>query len=256
MEIRQAPERRAGQLTFTGTLLSDHRLRAAVAQAVNPQAITDAVVAPIAPGAKPVGNHLVPPAHPAYKDNSSTLPHNPDAARATLTKLGWNPTGAVRSKNGKRLTLRLAVEATPTGRTIGRLLSEQLLAVGIETTLAEVPPERLHDPHRAPGDFDLIAFERTKSPYPLSHDRPPSQKDDSGRVDIPEATALYNRATGELDQAKRHTLLNQIDVLTWQHAHHLPLYPVPGAYAVRATLANFGAPGLSSHSFSTAGFLN
>ena len=256
VQIRQALERRAGQLTFNsakGALLSDQRLRAAVAQAVDPQAITDAVVGPIAPGAKAVGNHVVPPGHAAYKDNASTLPHNPNAARATLDKLGWKPNGTVRTKNGKRLTLRLVVEATPTGRTVGRLVADQLLAVGVEAKVEEVPTERLHDTHLIPGEFDLIAFERTRSPYPISHDR--QALTNFGRVVIPEMNALHDRAAAELDQAKRNTLVNRIDVLAWQHAHHLPLYPAPGAYAVRATLANFGAPGLSSHGFRTAGFL-
>lgn len=262
VQIRQAHERRAGQLTFNGAkgaLLSDQRLRAAVAQAVDPQAITDAVVGPIVPGAKAVGNHVLPPGHAAYKDNASALPHNPDAARAALDKLGWKPDGTVRAKDGKRLSLRLVTDATPTGRTVGRLVAKQLLAVGVEAKVEEAPTESLHDTHLTPGEFDLIAFERTKSPYPISHDRQAFQKDTAnanfGRVVIPEVNALHDRAAGELDQAKRNTLVNQIDVLAWKHTHHLPLYPTPGAYAVRANLANFGAPGLGSHGFRTAGFL-
>ncbi|MGW8765105.1 ABC transporter substrate-binding protein [Streptomyces sp. NPDC055815] len=56
VEIRQAPERLAGQVTFNGAAgapLADERLRRAVAQAVDPQAITSALLGRIVPGAQP-----------------------------------------------------------------------------------------------------------------------------------------------------------------------------------------------------------
>jgi len=34
----------------------------------------------------------------------------------------------------------------------------------------------------------------------------------------------------------------------------VPLFPSPGAYAVRSTLANFGAPGLSDIDYAQIGF--
>lgn len=261
VEVRQAPERRVGQLTFNGAKgapLSDQRLRAAIAQAVDQQAITDAVVGPVVPGAKAVGNHVLPPGHAAYKDNASALPHDPDAARAALDELGWKPDGAARAKGGKRLSLRLVVAATPTGQTVGSLVAQQLQAVGVEARTEAVPTEDFHDTRLAKGDFDLIAFERTTSPYPLSRDRHAFQEPTGtnyGRVVIPEATAIHERAAAELDPAQRNELVDQIDVLAWKHAHHLPLYPGYGVYAARANLANFGAPGLASLGFATAGFL-
>jgi peptide/nickel transport system substrate-binding protein len=58
-----------------------------------------------------------------------------------------------------------------------------------------------------------------------------------------------------LDDAKRADLGNQIDQLIWQEVHHLPLYPSTGAYAVRSTLANFGAPGFADIDYINAGFV-
>jgi peptide/nickel transport system substrate-binding protein len=54
---------------------------------------------------------------------------------------------------------------------------------------------------------------------------------------------------------KRRKIANEIDVLAWKHAHHLPLYPASGAYAVREDLANYGARGLGAYGFERAGFL-
>ncbi|SDD39731.1 ABC transporter family substrate-binding protein [Actinokineospora iranica] len=265
VEIRQATERRAGQLSFNGgdgAPLSDEKLRVAIAQAVDPQAVTDVVVGPIAPGSKAVGNHILPPGYAGYRDNSGVLPHNPDAARAALDAQGWVLDGAVRVKNGQRLSLRFVVQATPTGRTVAGVVAEQLAKVGVEAKVEAVPVERFQDTYLQPGNFDIIAFEWTKSPYPVSHDRPVFQVPEGakagnnfGRVVVPGIQELYDRAIAEFDPAKRDELANEIDVLAWRHAHHLPLYPESGAYAVRSKLANYGARGLGAYGFAAAGFM-
>ncbi|WP_406278220.1 ABC transporter family substrate-binding protein [Nocardia sp. NBC_00881] len=265
VEIRQATERRAGQLTFNGgegALLSDERLRIAIAQAIDAQAVTDVVVGPIVPGAKAVGNHILPPGYAGYEDNSGALRHHPDAARAALEAQGWVLDGNVRVKDGRPLKLRFVVQATPTGRTVAGVVTEQLAAVGVRAQVEAVPVERFQDTYLQPGNFDIIAFEWTKSPYPISHDRPVFQIPDGakagnnfGRVVVPGIQELYDRAIAEFDPEKRDALANEIDVLAWQRAHHVPLYPESGAYAVRAELANYGARGLGAYGFASAGFM-
>ncbi|MFD4444530.1 ABC transporter family substrate-binding protein [Nocardia sp. NPDC058519] len=265
VEIRQATERRAGQLTFNGAAgarLSDERLRVAVAQAIDPQKVTDVVVGRIAPGTKAVGSHIVPPGYAGYRDNSGTLPFDPDAAKKALDGLGWTMDGKTRSKDGQRLNLRFIVQATPTGRAVSGVVAEQLAQVGIEAAVETVPVERFQDTYLQPGNFDIIAFEWTKSPYPISHDRPVFQEpvgakagNNFGRVSVPGIQELYDRAIAEFDTAKRDELANEIDVLAWKYAHHLPLYPESGAYAVRSDLANYGARGLGAYGFAQAGFM-
>ncbi|MGW0122465.1 ABC transporter family substrate-binding protein [Streptomyces sp. NPDC003327] len=265
VEIRQAPERLAGQLTFNGAAgapLADERLRRAVARAVDPAAITRALLGRIVPDAQPVGNHVLPPGDPGYRDNSATLPHDAAAAARELDSLGWRRTGDHRERDGRRLSLRLVVQATPVGRAVGSLVREQLRAVGVETRTESVPLEKFYDGYLLPGNFDLIAFEWTKSASPFAHDRPVFQKprgDDHGsnfgRIHIPAIDTLYDQGLAELDPVRRRAIANRIDVLAWKHAHHLPLYAGSGAYAVRADLANYGARGLGSYGFERAGYL-
>ncbi|MEU6880329.1 ABC transporter family substrate-binding protein [Streptomyces sp. NPDC046712] len=264
VEIRQAPERLAGQVTFNGAAgapLADARLRRAVAQAIDPKAITSALLGRIVPGAKPVGNHILPPGDPGYRDNSATLPYDADAAGKALDALGWRRSGDLRERDGRKLSLRLVVQATPVGRALGSLLREQLRAAGIEAHTESVPLEKFYDGYLLPGNFDLIAFEWTKSASPFAHDRPVFQKprgDDYGsnfgRIHIPEIDALYDQGLAELDPVKRRAIADRIDVLAWKHAHHLPLYAGSGAYAVRSDLANYGARGLGSYGFERAGY--
>lgn len=264
VEIRQAPERVAGQLTFNGgdgALLRDEELRRAIAQAVDPQEITDTLLGKIVPGAKPVGNHILPPTDSGYRDNAHVLPHDRDAARRALDRLGWKPDGKYRAKGGRSLSLRFVAQSTPTGRTVSGIVREQLAAVGVEARIESVPLEKFYDDYLLPGNFDLIAFEWTKSAAPFAHDRPVFQKprgkdfgSNFGRIHIPEIDRLYDQGLGELDLRKRQDIANRIDVLAWKHAHHLPLYAGSGSYAVRSGLANYGARGLASYNFAQAGF--
>ncbi|MBB5937712.1 ABC transporter family substrate-binding protein [Streptomyces zagrosensis] len=264
VEIRTAPERLAGQLTFNGgkgATLADERLRRAVAQTVDREAITAALVGRIVPGAKPVGNHILPPGDPGYRDNSGTLPFDSEAAGKQLDAQGWKLNGKYRVKDGQRLSLRLIGQETPVGKTVCGLLREQLRKAGIEALVRTVPLERFYDGYLLPGNFDLIAFEWTKSASPFAHDRPVFQKprgndfgSNFGRIHIPRVDQLYDQGLAELEPAKRRHVANEIDVLAWKHAHHLPLYAGSGAYAVRKELANYGAHGLGVYGFDRAGF--
>ncbi|WP_439030795.1 ABC transporter family substrate-binding protein [Gordonia terrae] len=264
VEIRQASERRAGQLTFNGAdgaILADEQVRVAVAQAIDPAAITTVLLGEIVPGAEPVGNHILPPTDTGYVDNSSTLPFDPEAAGQALDAAGWVREGDVRVKNGTPLTLRLLAQNTPVGNTVSGVVRDQLAAVGVKAEVVSVSPDQFYDANLLPGNFDIAAFEWTKSASPFAHDRPVFQKvegDDFGsnygRIYIPEIDALYDQGLAELDADKRNEIANQIDVLAWKHAHHLPTYAESGAYAVRADLANYGARGLGAYGFEKAGW--
>ncbi|MGB7238451.1 MAG: ABC transporter family substrate-binding protein, partial [Rhodococcus sp. (in: high G+C Gram-positive bacteria)] len=150
---------------------------------------------------------------------------------------------------------------TPVGNTVSGVLRDQLTAAGIGVQVNSVSPDQFYDEYLIPGNFDLAAFEWTKSASPFAHDRPVFQKpegDDAGsnygRIYIPEIDALYDRGLTELDADKRNEIANEIDVLAWKYAHHLPLYADSGAYAVRAELANYGARGLGAYGFESAGW--
>lgn len=265
VEIRQAAERKAGQVTFNGAPgqpLSDEKLRVAVAQAIDPAQVTSVVLGGIVPDAEPVGNHILPPTDAGYRDNSGVQPHDPDAAATALDELGWTRgSDGTRERDGQPLRLRLLTQNTPVGQTVSGVLREQLTDAGIEVQVESVPPDRFYDGYLIPGNFDVAAFEWTKSSSPFAHDRPVFQKPEGddigsnyGRVYIPEIDALYDRGLAELDPTARAEIANEIDVLAWKYAHHLPLYAESGAYAVKEKLANYGARGLGNYGFGRAGW--
>lgn len=212
VELRQAAERKAGQLTFNGAAgapLQGKDVRVAVAQAIDPQAITDVVLGAIVPGAKAVGNHILPPTDKGYVDNSGALPFDPTKAAAQLDAAGWVDQGGKRTKDGKALTLRVVAPNTPVGTVVSQTLRAQLEAVGITADVATVPLDKFYNDYLLKGNFDIAAFEWTKSASPFAHDRPVFQKPEGdsygsnfGRVYVPEIDDLYDRGLATLDEAE------------------------------------------------------
>ena len=142
-----------------------------------------------------------------------------------------------------------------------RLVLEQLAAIGARVKIETVPNAEFFDKHVRAGNFDLTGFIWQQTPTPFSSSTglyaPPTSSDvqqNYGRISDPEIMSLFAAGIGELDDAKRAELGNRIDALIWKQVHHLPLYPNTGAYAVRSSLANFGAPGYADVDYVGTGY--
>lgn len=264
VEVRQATERQYGHLTLSGApgrLLADRALRRAIARGIDADAVRTALTGRIAPDGARVGNHILPPGAPGYRDNSGLLPYDPAAARAELDRLGWRLDGDVRRREGTELRLRYVALATPVGDQVSRLVQRQLAAVGVRADVESYASSDFYADHLLTGNFDLIAFEWTNSATPFSHGRNVYQKPEGkdvgnnfGRIHDPRITSLYDRGLQQTDDAARARTADEIDRAVWEQVHHIPLYPGTGAYAVRSTLANFGARGLGDWNYLDAGF--
>ena len=140
-------------------------------------------------------------------------------------------------------------------------MAEQLTAIGVSVVVEPVPIEQAMRRYQA-GTFELVGFAWGNTATPFSSGRGiyaiPGGADvqqNYGRISSPEIIALFDQGIQELDDAKRAELGNRIDRLIWEQVHHLQLYPSTGAYAVRSTLANFGAPGFVDIDYTNAGFV-
>jgi peptide/nickel transport system substrate-binding protein len=265
--IRQSPERRYNQITFNGApgaTLSDVKLRQAIARGIDRTAIARLLVGPIVPDVAQLGNHIYPYGSKYYQDNSSVVAYNPVGANQALDALGWlrqTPDG-VRSRGGVPLRLRL-LEGVPnsTAQDIDRTVVAQLAQLGVQVVIRTTPLARQANDLRQ-GDFDLAGFawEPTGAPFSSGqgiYEGPVGDnvQQNYGRVSDPRIDALFDRGLAQLDDANRAEVGNQVDQLLWQEVHDLPLYPSTGAYAVRANLANFGAPGFADIDYIDAGYL-
>ncbi|MDT7625193.1 MAG: glutathione transport system substrate-binding protein [Pseudonocardiales bacterium] len=265
--IRQSAERLYNQITFNGApgaILSDLKLRQAIAKGIDRTAIARRMVGAIVPNVTQLGNHIYAYGSKDYRDNSGVLPYDRGAANRELDTLGWVRASpdAMRSRNGQPLRLRL-LEGTPNpiGQQIDRTVLDQLAQLGVTVTIQPVPIQQASSQYKT-GNFDLVAFawQNTSTPFSGSQGLYAEPRGDDvqqnyGRIYDPQVSALFEQGLRELNDTRRADLGNQADRLIWQEVHHLPLYPATGAYAVRSTLANFGAPGFADIDYIDAGYL-
>jgi peptide/nickel transport system substrate-binding protein len=263
-EIRQAVEPRYSHITFggaPGALLADPALRRAIAQSIDRQSIARALIGQIVPEATPLGNHLFVQGSKNYVDHSQVVAFDPATAAAALDRLGWTSAGdgQVRTNNGRPLNLRLVRDAgNPISERITQLVQAQLTAVGVGVEVIPVAGGDFFDEYIRPGNFDMVGFAWGGTAFPVTSTRniySTSGEQNYGRIGTPEIDALYDQAIRELDDARRVELGQRIDQLIWEQMPQLPLYQSTGAYAVRSTLANFGARGFASVDYADIGFV-
>jgi glutathione transport system substrate-binding protein len=263
-DIRQAVEPRYNHITFggaPGSLLADPALRRAVAQSIDRQAIARALIGQIVPETTPLGNYLYVQGSKDYVDHSQVVAFDPAAAATALDQLSWTSPGEgqTRVNNGRPLTLRLLTDAgNPITEQITALIRSQLASVGIGVELVQAAGGDFFDQYVTPGNFDMVTFGWSGTPFPVTSTRnvySTTGGQNYGHISTPEIDALYDQAIRELDDARRVELGQQIDQLIWQEMPQLPLYQVTGAYAVRSTLANYGAAGFADVDYADIGFV-
>lgn len=261
VEIRQAVEPLYNQITLNGgagSILADPELRKAVVRGINRQAITDALIGQIVPNTAPLGNYIYVQGSANYVDHSQNVSYNREAARAALDKLGWTLQGNVRSKDGKQLAINLVTTASnPIGERIAQLTQAQLAEIGVQVKINSAPAASFFTDYVTPGNFEMVSFAWSGTPFPVTSTRNIYTTDgeqNHGHISSKEIDQLYEQAIRTLDDKRRIELGQQIDQALWNLMPQVPLYQITGAYAVRSTLANFGAPGFADVIYEDIGY--
>lgn len=267
VEIRQAIPKQYPHITFNGGqggVLSDVRMRQAVAKGIDTHAIAQRLIGPIVGDITPMGNHIYPFGSKNYRDNSAGLRYDQAAANRELDALGWvrpTPT-ATRTKDGHPLQLRLVVPAgNPISDQTSKTVLAQLAEIGVQVVIDAVPTNKFFPDFVNVGNFDLTTFQWVQNSAAFSNSlnvyQEPKGTDignNFGRIYDPRIGPLFAKGFAELDDTKRAEIGNEIDRIIWEEVHNLPLYPQTGAWAVRSTLANFGAKGLADWDYVHAGY--
>lgn len=263
--VRQAVERTYEELIFNGgpgSPLADLQLRQVIAEGIDRNAIARRAMGEIAPGIRQQGNHLYPFGSANYRDNSDVLPYNATKAEQDLDALGWVRRGDRRAKGATPLQVRLVMEAGDSvGERVAAELGEQMFRIGVTLIPQPVPAAQL-DLALQQGNFDLVEERSIQTNTPLRSALPsyyqPVGTDvaqNYGRIYNEQIVEDLGNGIEELNDIQRVTIADGVDQLIWTVVHSLPLFPSPGAYAVRDTLANFGAPGLSDINYAAIGYV-
>lgn len=262
VEIRQATEPQYNHITINGgegSILADPELRKAVARGINRQAIADALIGQIVPDTTPLGNYLHVQGSENYVDHSQDVSYDPEAARAALDELGWTLQGDVRSKNGVQLTIDLVSTAgNPISERISQLTTAQLAEIGVQVNIRPAPVAAFFTDYVTPGNFEMVGFGWSGTPFPVTSTRniyTTNGEQNYGHISSAEIDQLYEQAIRTLDDQRRVELGQQIDQKIWDLMPQLPLYQSTGAYAVRTTLANFGADGFADVIYEDIGYV-
>ena len=128
---------------------SDVRVRRAISQAIDRQAIIDGAMFGYG---TPIGTHFA-PHHAAYRDLTGVYPHDPAAARALLADAGYG--------QGFRAAMKLPPPSY--ARRGGEIIAAQLAAVGIEVEIVPVEwAQWLQEVFKGDYDFDLTIVSHTE----------------------------------------------------------------------------------------------
>lgn len=259
--IRRAPAPTWFHLTFNGaegSIMADERLRLAVCQGINRQAIVDVVQHGLATHPTPLNNHIYVAGQVGYQNNSAPADYNPDKARHDLDAMGWKLRDGIREKDGKQLIVRDVLFDAPSNRQIAMVAQNSLAQIGVKLDLDVKAGNGFFSQYIGVGDFDIAQFGWEGNAFPLSA-LPQIYTSDGdsnfGRIGNAAIDAKISETLSELDQHKARALANQVDSMIWQEGFNLPLFQSPGNHAVRSDLANFGAPGLADIDYTAIGFM-
>jgi peptide/nickel transport system substrate-binding protein len=265
--IREAVAANFNDVWFNGrpgALLSDVKLRSAVARGVDVDAITKAAIGTIEPNPVPIGDHLYTPGTKYHQDHTSLLAYNPTEAKKELDADGWTlPAGKqYRSKNGKELDLSFLDSTSDDagGLQENKLLIGQLAAIGVKLTVNAVPDAQT-SAMTDRGEWDMQSNGWLVSPFPVSRTSshyildPKNMGSNYEQIGDDDINQLYQQANTTLDPTQRAKLGNDIDTALWKEAVDVPLFQSPGVAIVNKSVANFGAFGFGDTDFTKIGFI-
>jgi peptide/nickel transport system substrate-binding protein len=143
-------------------------------------------------------------------------------------------------------------------RQIGQIAQNNLAQIGVKLNLDVKAGTGFFSQYIIPGDFDIGQFAWGGDPFPyssLNQIYETTGDSNFGKIGSPEIDAKIESAVEELDPAKAREKANDLDKAIFGEVFSLPLVQTPGNIAVRSTLANFGAAGLSDVNYTTIGFM-
>ncbi|HZB32543.1 MAG TPA: ABC transporter family substrate-binding protein [Streptosporangiaceae bacterium] len=253
------------QFTFNaaGPVLSDVRVRRALALGIDRRTIAAADLHDLGWPVRTLDNHFFMNTQAGYADNSGGLGrYDPVRAGRLLDTAGWRRHGPLRRRAGRILTVRFVIPAaTPVSRREAVLTQAMLGKIGVRVDIQTMPAGGtfFHGVHA--GNFDITPFSWLGSTLPVASarsifvkPRPGGIQQNYSRVGSDRIDHAMDAALGEPDPVRVRRQVNAADRLIWQIMGVLPLYQRPQLVGVTDTLAGEGARGFRTPAYEDMGF--
>jgi peptide/nickel transport system substrate-binding protein len=253
------------QLTFNaaGPVLSDPRVRRALALGIDRRTIAAADLEDLGWPVRTLDNHFFMNTQAGYADNSGGLGrYDPAEAGRLLDAAGWRRHNPVRRRSGRDLTVRFVIPATtPVSRREAVLTQAMLRGIGVGVDIRAMPAGGAFYQCVSAGGFDITAFSWLGSPLPVPSarsifvkPRPGDIQQNYSRTGSDRIDHAMDAAIAELNPIKARRDVNAADRLIWQTMGVLPLYQRPQLIGADSHLANDGARGFRGPAYEDVGF--
>ncbi|HET7723774.1 MAG TPA: ABC transporter family substrate-binding protein [Propionibacteriaceae bacterium] len=262
-DIRKAagPNWRHITLNQNAGLLTDKTIRQAILMSLDRQAIAASDLAGLNYDATVLNSHVFLNNQAQYKDlaKETGLGYDKEKAKSMLDQAGWvMGSDGYRAKNGKTLEVTFtAIQGVKVSENEAQAFQSQLKDAGIKVTIIPIASKDF-GAALSKHTFQAIAFTwvGTQFPYPALNQffNPKSSSDYSG-YDNADVNALIAKVSTEMDQTKRDEYVLQAEKQIWTDVQIIPLYQRPDQWAVKSTVANYGAFGLGSPHWENIGFV-
>lgn len=136
-------------------VFKDVRVRRAINQAIDKQAIVDTVTHGLG---RPVNSPIVPHAPEYWPGSMDLYPYDPAAAKQLLSEAGWTPRGSSVVRDGRPLSIKLSVWNESRQQQQAQIIQNSLAQVGIKVAIEVSDKATLNGALQA-GNFDIGTYE-------------------------------------------------------------------------------------------------
>ncbi len=203
----QQPQTLPLGMNLSRPVLSDLRVRRAIAYAVDKQALVDKNTG----GSAVVAWSDQPPYSWSYEPNVMKYPPDVARAKALLAQAGWTPGGGgILRKDGKPLTLQISYNVeNATRRAVAVQVQSMLSAIGIDAQIKAYPANLFFGTYgqggvMTGGKYDLAVFGWIAGYDPDDHSL--FECDDIPRPSHPDGVNYFRYCTADMDAAQRAAL--------------------------------------------------
>jgi len=228
-------------------------VRQAIVEGLDRQKIAESDMAGLPGTPEPLQNNIFMPVQDGFEDLGAKtgIDYNPDKAKQTLEADGWvmNSSTGFYEKGGKQLDVKFAqLSGVLAAANEFQQAQADLKVIGINLVNQPVDTQTEWPKILSDENFEIIAFSWMGTPYPLmnvSQIYGTGSGSNYAQLTIPVVDQTADSLASEMDPAARTAIGQQNAQAIWEAVHTLPLYQRPELIAVRSTLANIGAFGMS-----------